>query len=550
MHVAAPERREELHVRHPGERRSCAQRGVGALGERAPAEHDNDRSLALAQDGRGGVDRIVVARTGSRGTGLHCGHQPFGDGTGFAGTGAKGDRRRAQRCIGDREVDDRHAEVDRGPAHAQVENRQLFLQIGTEEHDRGGAVAVADLGARKPEHDLGREAVAELRVDVIGAEHALGEPGPHVRVLVASPRATEHRDRSRAVEIAHALERGSRGIERLGPGGLDELAAAADQRFDDARLGVDVLEPVAALVAQPTVVDRLGVDTEETHEPIGRRLQRAAALHRARGARRLDGREIPRAGAEAVRLRRERTDRADLHGVAREVRREGMVGEVEHLGAIATLDERDERVARDLVGETRAARALDAALAVEQHDLADRDRLLEVPLLLGEARLARAEGEGLILQRALAAAIAHGAVERMVDEQELEHAVLDLLHRVRLGAAHHAFGDRCGARGREAADAVDLDQAHPAHSDGLHALVPAEPRDVDPVLLRDLDQELTGLGRDLAPVDVDGDRVGLHVGSGISGGHAPIRSLISARKNLSRLTTAETALGPSGQIVV
>ena len=76
------------------------------------------------------------------------------------------------------------------------------------------------------------------------------------------------------------------------------------------------------------------------------------------------------------------------------------------------------------VGEARAAAALDAALAVEQHEVADRDRLLEVALLLDEARLARAERERLVLQRALAAAVAHRAVERVVDQQELEHAVL------------------------------------------------------------------------------------------------------------------------------
>ena len=38
--------------------------------------------------------------------------------------------------------------------------------------------------------------------------------------------------------------------------------------------------------------------------------------------------------------------------------------------------------------------------------------------------------------------------------------------------------------------AFDLDQAHAAHADRLHALVPAEARDVDAVVLRGLDQQL------------------------------------------------------------
>ena len=134
----------------------------------------------------------------------------------------------------------------------------------------------------------------------------------------------------------------------------------------------------------------------------------------------------------------ERTDRADLHGVAAEVRREGLVGEGVDLGLVAPADELDQRVARHLVGEAGAAVALDAALAVEEHEVAERDRLLEVPLLLDEAGLARAEGQRLVLQRALAALVAHRAVERVVDEQELEDAVLRLLHLLGGGDDLHA----------------------------------------------------------------------------------------------------------------
>jgi hypothetical protein len=78
--------------------------------------------------------------------------------------------------------------------------------------------------------------------------------------------------------------------------------------------------------------------------------------------------------------------------------------------------------------EAGAARALDAALAVEQDQLADLDGLDEVALLLDEAGLARAVSQGLVLQRALAALVADRAVERVVGQQELEHAVLGLLH--------------------------------------------------------------------------------------------------------------------------
>ena len=168
--------------------------------------------------------------------------------------------------------------------------------------------------------------------------------------------------------------------------------------------------------------------------------------------------------------------------------------------------EADQRVARDLVGEARAAAALDAALAVEQDEVRDRDRLLPVALLLDEARLARPERERRVLQRALAAAVADRAVERVVDEQQLEHAVLGLARRVGLRVHDHAVGDDGGARDLQAAHALDLDQAHPAHADRLHALVVAEARDVGAVVLRDLDEQVAGLRLHLAAVDRDRHR--------------------------------------------
>ena len=269
------------------------------------------------------------------------------------------------------------------------------------------------------------------------------------------------------------------------------------------------------------MVHGLGVDAEQAHEPVRRRLERTPALHRARVARRLDRFEIPGTGLEAVLPRGERADRTDLHRVAGEVRVERLVGEVEHLHAVAALDEVDQRVAGDLLGEAGTTSALDAALPVEEHQVAELDRLLEVTLLLDEPRFTRTERQRLVLERALAAAVAHRAVERVVHEQELEHAVLDLLHGVALRVADHPLGDGCRARGREPAHAFDLHEAHAAHADRLHALVPAEPRDVHAVLLRGLDQQLAL--RRLERDPVDGDRDGVLGGLGLrlfGGGHA------------------------------
>ena len=53
--------------------------------------------------------------------------------------------------------------------------------------------------------------------------------------------------------------------------------------------------------------------------------------------------------------------------------------------------------------------------------------LAQVPLLLVEAALPRAMRDRLVLERALAALVAYRAVERVVQEQVLDDALLGLL---------------------------------------------------------------------------------------------------------------------------
>src|SRR5262249_28719177 len=123
---------------------------------------------------------------------------------------------------------------------------------------------------------------------------------------------------------------------------------------------------------------------------VGRRVDVAAA--RAAGADRRHVAQEPDARVEAERRPGERPDRADVDGVAG-------VGVVQRLAR----EGGDDRVApaveqpqlaglADLVAEADAARALDAALAVEHDARADRVALLVMDLLLHEAALSRAVG--------------------------------------------------------------------------------------------------------------------------------------------------------------
>ena len=95
----------------------------------------------------------------------------------------------------------------------------------------------------------------------------------------------------------------------------------------------------------------------------------------------------------------------------------------------------------------------------------------------------------------------------MVGEEELEDAVLGLLHLVRVGGDAHALGDLEIARGlqRRSARAVHLDEAHTAYADGLHARVVAKTWDVRTRALGGLDQEFAGPRLDRATVNGDVD---------------------------------------------
>ena len=190
------------------------------------------------------------------------------------------------------------------------------------------------------------------------------------------------------------------------------------------------------------------------------------------------GHQVERARPEPVGGARQRPDRADLDRVSREVRLEGMAGRDGDLLRGAALEQFDERIAGDLLGEPGAAGARDTAFPVEQHLAGNRDRLRECALRVGESGLALPVGHRLVLQRALATLVAHRAIERVVDEQELHHSALSLLRHLRgqLRPHHHAFRAGRGARGERLALALHLDEALAAGAHGIEQRVIAEPR--------------------------------------------------------------------------
>ena len=196
--------------------------------------------------------------------------------------------------------------------------------------------------------------------------------------------------------------------------------------------------------------------------------------------------QLPGPRDEGVGLRGQRADRAKIDHIAGELRHHAVLQIGGDLHVLAAADGAKLLDARDLGHEADAARAMDAAGHVGA-DQRPEIFVLDGTLVVGEAAGVEAIGHGLILQIAFAALVADRAIERVIDQQELEHALTRLLHRRRVGddgrrravAAGPEIVDAHGAGGHRLRHAGDLDQAHAAIAGDRQALVIAETRDLD-----------------------------------------------------------------------
>src|SRR5262249_7621090 len=184
---------------------------------------------------------------------------------------------------------------------------------------------------------------------------------------------------------------------------------------------------------------------------------------------------------------------------------------VEHLArrevevdVIAALIEGELAGVRHLIDEAHAARAEDAALLIEDDERPDRLRLLLVDLLRQrDAAALPVVVHVVFLELALARLVAHGTVDRVVDEQELEHRPLGGVRLLAGGVHDHAVGHPRVAGDLELRALLDVDQAHPAVPRDRQAGVPAVVWDLDAQALGGLDHRLPVGDLDAAAVDLN-----------------------------------------------
>src|SRR5262249_26831008 len=144
-------------------------------------------------------------------------------------------------------------------------------------------------------------------------------------------------------------------------------------------------------------------------------------------------------------------------------------------------------------------------------------RLDEMALGLDEARGAATPAEGDVLQRALTALVADRAVQRMVDQQELDHSLLGGLDSLGGGVHHHPVLDRRRAASLQLGYALDFHQAHAAGADWVAELwLVTEDRNLDIAVLGGVDEHAVFRCADLATVDREGDHLRLGPGHQIA----------------------------------
>ena len=428
-----------------------------------------------------------------------------------------------------RDSGDLQARLTHSLAQAQEHRAALVLGLESDQQDLPGALQVGvrdvEAGARhvgSQERTLFLAGATRTEVDRVGADDGARELRPCPGVLEGEVAAgQEAHGRTRLLEaLADA-------VERVGPGGGNELAILAHERVGQA-IDLVPFEGEAVLIGDPLFVDLGVVAAHATHDLA------AAHVLADRGARRVvlghGGRrhEVEGTRAEAVGRGGQGADRADLNDVAREVGREGAArhvalgdgqlalvegtddrvraergrqgrgrgllglgieeverGRIEAAdllahevvvlrggGAAASTLQVHEHVARNLLAEAHAALAQDATLAIQQDLRGQAQRLLEGALGVREAGLAAPLGERLVLQGALAALVADRAVQRVVDEQELHHAALGAIHHLGgvLGLDDHARGDGLRTRGLWLGHEAQLARVAVGHADLHEAL--------------------------------------------------------------------------------
>ena len=268
-------------------------------------------------------------------------------------------------------------------------------------------------------------------------------------------------------------------------------------------------QPVASI--DPAVVETADITGEvlidgrirpraQAHDDVVARLEDHIAALRAPGADRCGAIQLPCTCLVQEVLREQRAYRAEVDDIRRPRVRQVAALELADVGAVAAFADVQHRILHHHIHEPYAACAEDAAVGDVEHVTTEVLHRVEA-LRLHVARVLPALGERVVLQFAFTRLVADGTVERMIDQQELQHALARLPGLRRVHVHHLPFTDGCRAGRRQLRELLHLDEAHAADTGHRQRRMVAVVRDQHARRPCRLDQVRAGRHDDGAPLD-------------------------------------------------
>ena len=424
-------------------------------------------------------------------------------------------RRRRDMPGGERQVKvvidgiDRHdrGAVQRGLAQAVIDDRLFLAQLTADQQRGPQRFKIGDVPPQ-PRKRRGRVLIGKIRlpeavVDIVAAQFAhqfLQQIGFFQRGRGRGQRA----EPLGAVGLDDPAEARLDGGQRGLPIDLAPLPGGLQHGRRQAIRAVDRLVAEAVPIRQPDLVDRLVGRRDHALDPVAPHVQVDIGADRIMRRDRVLLREFPGAGRITVRLGGQGADRTQVDHIARQFGLDMLFYIGADLHILAPAGRAQFAHAGDLLAETHAARAVDAAGQVGLDQGADIF-ILDHPLFFLIARDIAAIAEREVLQLAFAALIADRAIQRVIDQEEFHDGFLRVERRLRAGAHLHVRQHGRGAGGQGLGGLLHLDQAHAAVGRDREFLVVAKARDVDVMRVGDLDQHLPLPGRQGLTVHFNGD---------------------------------------------
>ncbi len=393
-----------------------------------------------------------------------------------------------------------------GLADACRQQRMILAQEAADDQQAVGAADVSD-GHAQPGRALllgiGAEiGLAQAEIDVVAAD-AAHEFLQQVEFFQCGVGRGQRTDLLGAGTVGDVAQTVGGVFQRNLPFHFLPLAVLLDHRLGQALGGIQSFIGEAVAVGQPAFVDVFVLDGQHAHHAVVLGLHGEIGTQAVVRAHRAAARQFPAACLVAERLAGQRADRAQVDHVARQfgVHRAGDEGH--DLGVLTAEGLAQFHHPGDLRAEAHATGAVDAAAHLFGRDQRTDILAQHHALLFLIARMSGAVTYRHVLQHALAALVADRAIQRMVHQQELHHALLRF-HRLLGVRVHlHALGHRRGTGRQRLGRFFHLHQAHAAVGGDGQFLVVAEMRDRDSRLMCGLDHGGTACRLDLLAVDFD-----------------------------------------------